>query len=142
MCEQAVASGELEQFLQHLGGESPFRAGGRLGSLGMAKLESMELPDAAAAVAMLHDMPEARLAAGIPRANSGLESMQSIEQALGNVEQVRAVCISFREPTSDPLSLVGCSVSARRGEVWPALSDNWMKPSTVLPLFCCYHLPL
>lgn len=25
--------------------------------------------------------------AGIPRANSGLQSMQSIEQALGNVEQ-------------------------------------------------------
>ena len=41
-------------------GESPFRSGGfvnQSGSLGMGKLESMELPDAAAAVAMLHDMP-------------------------------------------------------------------------------------
>lgn len=43
--------------------------------------------------AMLHDMgPEARqsaaaAAADITRANSGLESMQSIDDALGNVEQ-------------------------------------------------------
>ena len=42
---------------------------------------------------MLHDMgPEARqsaaaAAADITRANSGLESMQSIDDALGNVEQ-------------------------------------------------------
>ena len=48
------------------------------------------------AQAMLHDMgPEARAsaaqaaaaAAGAQRANSGLESMQSIDDALGNVEQ-------------------------------------------------------
>eukprot|EP00884_Botryococcus_braunii_P005248 jgi/Botrbrau1/14724/Bobra.0108s0071.2 len=84
----AVASGELEQFLHQLGGESPFRGPGHPGSLGIGKLESMELPDAIAAVAMLHDMPDARLATtGMPRASSGLESMQSIEQALGNVEQ-------------------------------------------------------
>ena len=39
--------------------ESPFRGAfsSRDGDLGVAKLESMELPDAAAAVAMLHDMP-------------------------------------------------------------------------------------
>ncbi len=43
--------------------------------------------------AMLHDMgPEARAsaaqaAADMNRANSGLESMQSIDDALGNVEQ-------------------------------------------------------
>lgn len=39
--------------------ESPFRGGfgSRDGDLGVTKLESMELPDAAAAVAMLHDMP-------------------------------------------------------------------------------------
>ena len=30
---------------------------GRMPSMGMGKLESMELPDAVAAVAMLHDMP-------------------------------------------------------------------------------------
>ena len=30
---------------------------GRLSSMGMGKLESMELPDATAAIAMLHDMP-------------------------------------------------------------------------------------
>lgn len=85
---QAIQSGELEQFLHQLG-DTPFRPGpsGSIG--GMAKLESLELPDAVAAVAMLHDIPDARLAAtGMPRASSGLESMQSIEQALGNVEQV------------------------------------------------------
>ena len=45
-------------------GESPYRGGygSRDGDLGAPKLESMELPDAAAAVAMLHDMPpEVRL---------------------------------------------------------------------------------
>lgn len=96
-------------------------------SLGMGKLESMELPDPVAAVAMLHDMQEAvsrppgasnppppasitgrpppspqRISSpahalvqpaplngqGLPRANSGLESMQSIEQALGDVQHV------------------------------------------------------
>ena len=58
---------------------------GRSGSFGMGKLESLELPDAVAAVAMLHDMPPeqraAHLPTSLPRANSGLESMQSIEQA-------------------------------------------------------------
>ena len=50
--------------------------------MGVAKLESLELPDAVAAVAMLHDMPpEARAQAGLmARTNSGLQSMQSIEQ--------------------------------------------------------------
>ena len=63
---QAIPSGELQQLVgppgQYSGalGESPFRSGGfvnQSGSLGMGKLESMELPDATAAVAMLHDMP-------------------------------------------------------------------------------------
>ena len=46
--------------------ESPFGRGamGRVSSYGMGKLESLELPDAAAAVAMLHDMsPEVRTSA-------------------------------------------------------------------------------
>lgn len=63
---QAIPSGELQQLVGPSGsysghlGESPFQQGnfgGRSSSLGMGKLESMELPDAAAAVAMLHDMP-------------------------------------------------------------------------------------
>lgn len=64
---QAIPSGELQQLVGPGGGysggigESPFGQpgsyGGSGGSLGMGKLESMELPDAAAAVAMLHDMP-------------------------------------------------------------------------------------
>lgn len=56
---------------------------GRVGSIGMSKLESMELSDAAAAAAMLHDLPaDARPppTGAMGRANSGLESMQSIEQ--------------------------------------------------------------
>lgn len=64
---------------------SPFQAMSRIGSLGMGKLESMELPDTVAN--LLHDMPpDQRDHAGIQRSNSGLESMQSIEQALGNVD--------------------------------------------------------
>jgi hypothetical protein len=97
---QAIPSGELQQLVAPSSGfsgslgDSPFQPGAygaRTASLGMGKLESLELPDAAAAVAMLHDMPTegrgAHAPAGIPRANSGLQSMQSIEQALGNVEQ-------------------------------------------------------
>ncbi|BDA44884.1 probable calmodulin-binding protein 60 B at N-terminal half [Coccomyxa sp. Obi] len=89
----ALPSGDLEMLLQ----QHPMVSGmGRAPSFGMGKLESMELPDAVAAVAMLHDMgPEARqtaaaqaaAAADMQRANSGLESMQSIDDALGNVEQ-------------------------------------------------------
>ncbi|CAL5229988.1 g13422 [Coccomyxa viridis] len=84
----ALPSGDLEALLQ----QHPEMMG-RAPSFGMGKLESMELPDAVAAVAMLHDMgPEARAsaaqaAADMNRANSGLESMQSIDDALGNVEQ-------------------------------------------------------
>lgn len=64
---------------------SPFQAMSRIGSLGMGKLESMELPDTVAH--LLHDMPpDQRDQAGMQRSNSGLESMQSIEQALGNVD--------------------------------------------------------
>ena len=62
---------------------------GRAGSFGMGKLESLELPDALSAIAMLHDMqPEQRAAQmpTLPRAASGLESMQSIEQ----------VCLTYR----------------------------------------------
>jgi hypothetical protein len=100
---QAVASGELEQLLHQLGGESPFRGPGHTGSLTIGKLESMELPDAIAAVAMLHDIPDSRVAvSGMPRASSGLESMQSIEQALGNVEQVVLFCISFLSRLTGP----------------------------------------
>ena len=63
---QAIPSGELQQLLGSQAnfsgalGESPFGSrgfAGRQSSLGMGKLESLELPDAAAAVAMLHDMP-------------------------------------------------------------------------------------
>ena len=62
---QAIPSGELQQLVGvprggYSGGlsESPFRGfSGRDSELGVAKMESMELPDAAAAVAMLHDMP-------------------------------------------------------------------------------------
>lgn len=66
---QAIPSGELQQLVGPSGifsgnlGESPFQQqgaptyDGRTGSLCMGKLESLELPDAAAAVAMLHDMP-------------------------------------------------------------------------------------
>ncbi|KAK9908084.1 hypothetical protein WJX75_002589 [Coccomyxa subellipsoidea] len=89
----ALPSGDLEMLLQ----QHPMMSSGmgRAPSFGMAKLESMELPDAVAAVAMLHDMgPEARQTAAaqaavadMQRANSGLESMQSIDDALGNVEQ-------------------------------------------------------
>ncbi len=49
----------------------------------MGKLESLELPDAVAAVAMLHDMPPEQRAAhmpSLPHTTSALESMQSIEQ--------------------------------------------------------------
>lgn len=54
--------------------------------MSMGKLESMELPETVAH--LLHDMPpDQRDQAGAERANSGLESMQSIEQALGNVEE-------------------------------------------------------
>lgn len=58
----------------------------RLGSMSMGKLESMELPETVER--LLHDMPpDHRDQGGIQeRANSGLESMQSIEQALGNVD--------------------------------------------------------
>ena len=48
---------------------------GRSGSFGMGKLESLELPDAVAAVAMLHDMPPEQRAGHmppLPRSNSGL----------------------------------------------------------------------
>lgn len=64
---------------------SPFQNMSRLGSMSMGKLESMELPETVER--LLHDMPpDHRDQAGMPeRANSGLESMQSIEQALGNV---------------------------------------------------------
>lgn len=65
---------------------SPFQSMSRIGSLGqMGKLESMELPDTVAH--MLHEIPpDQRDQAGLQQANSGLESMQSIEQALGNVD--------------------------------------------------------
>lgn len=69
MLAQAIPSGDLETFLQHhhvgeghlsphMMHDSPFGRGGmgRVSSYGMGKLESLELPDAAAAVAMLHDM--------------------------------------------------------------------------------------
>ncbi|KAK9831959.1 hypothetical protein WJX81_003135 [Elliptochloris bilobata] len=88
----ALPSGELDALLQHSHEHGLLSAGmGRAPSMGMGKLESMELPDAVAAVAMLHDMgPEARAAAtaaaNLQRANSGLETMQSIEQALDTVE--------------------------------------------------------
>ncbi|KAK9803602.1 hypothetical protein WJX72_004040 [[Myrmecia] bisecta] len=97
-----LPSGELEHLLQQHGeqllspnqlGSTPFGHNmGRAGSMGMGKLESMELPDAVAAVAMLHDMPPEQRnhvlhMPHMQRSNSGLESMQSIEQALGNVEQ-------------------------------------------------------
>ncbi len=66
---------------------SPFQNMSRIGSMSMGKLESMELPETVAH--LLHDMPpDHRDQGGMPeRANSGLESMQSIEQALGNVEE-------------------------------------------------------
>ena len=65
---------------------SPFQNMSRIGSMSMGKLESMELPETVAH--LLHDMPpEHRDQAGAERTNSGLESMQSIEQALGNVEE-------------------------------------------------------
>lgn len=65
---------------------SPFQNMSRIGSMSMGKLESMELPETVAH--LLHDMPpDHRDQAGAERANSGLESMQSIEQALGNVEE-------------------------------------------------------
>ncbi|KAK9793199.1 hypothetical protein WJX73_002582 [Symbiochloris irregularis] len=107
---QAMLSGDLEAFLQqhHVGEgqlspgvmhESPFGRGGMSGhirSYSIGKLESLELPDASAAIAMLHDMsPEARAQATGQlhtansmggRTNSGLQSMQSIEHALGTVE--------------------------------------------------------
>jgi len=63
---QAIPSADLHQLAGPSGysgslGDPPFMRGmfgaGRDGSLGVGKLESMELPDAAAAVAMLHDMP-------------------------------------------------------------------------------------
>ncbi|KAL3159748.1 PSII 6.1 kDa protein [Trebouxia sp. C0009 RCD-2024] len=67
---------------------SPFQNMSRLGSMSMGKLESMELPETVER--LLHDMPpdhRDQPEAGMPeRANSGLESMQSIEQALGNVD--------------------------------------------------------
>ena len=65
---------------------SPFQNMSRIGSMSMGKLESMELPETVER--LLHDMPpDQRDHGGMPdRANSGLESMQSIEQALGNVE--------------------------------------------------------
>ena len=65
---------------------SPFQNMSRLGSMSMGKLESMELPETVER--LLHDMPpDHRDQGGLQeRANSGLESMQSIEQALGNVD--------------------------------------------------------
>jgi hypothetical protein len=44
---------------------------GRMPSMGMGKLESMELPDAVAAVAMLHDMPAEQQRGGANAGNSG-----------------------------------------------------------------------
>ena len=66
---------------------SPFQNMSRMGSMSMGKLESMELPETVAH--LLHDMPpDHRDQVGLQeRSNSGLESMQSIEQALGNVEE-------------------------------------------------------
>ncbi len=66
---------------------SPFQNMSRIGSMSMGKLESMELPETVAH--LLHDMPPDQRDQGAmqERANSGLESMQSIEQALGNVEE-------------------------------------------------------
>ena len=65
---------------------SPFQNMSRLGSMSMGKLESMELPETVER--LLHDMPpDHRDQGGMQeRANSGLESMQSIEEALGNVD--------------------------------------------------------
>lgn len=63
---------------------SPFQNMSRLGSMGMGKLESMELPETVER--LLHDMPPDHRDQATERANSGLESMQSIEQALGNVD--------------------------------------------------------
>ena len=65
---------------------SPFQNMSRISSINMGKLESMELPETVER--LLHDMPpDHRDQGGMQeRANSGLESMQSIEQALGNVE--------------------------------------------------------
>ncbi|KAK9846825.1 hypothetical protein WJX84_002893 [Apatococcus fuscideae] len=84
-----IPSGDLEKLLGGYGTSWRDGSMGRSGSFGMGKLESLELPDAVAAVAMLHDMPPEQRAGHmppLPRSNSGLESMQSIEQALGNVE--------------------------------------------------------
>ena len=44
---------------------------GRMPSMGMGKLESMELPDAVAAVAMLHDMPAEQQRPGASGGGSG-----------------------------------------------------------------------
>ena len=65
---------------------SPFQSMSRIGSLGqIGKLESMELPDTVAH--MLHEIPpDQRDQVGLQQANSGLESMQSIEQALDDVD--------------------------------------------------------
>ncbi len=85
---QAIPSADLHQLAGPSGaysgslGDSPFMRGmfgaGRDGSLGVGKLESMELPDAAAAVAMLHDMP--------PEVKSIFQERQVVMQCVGEVE--------------------------------------------------------
>lgn len=91
-----LPSGDLEQLLsQHQGGDAyggqhhtPFGNMSRIPSLGIGKLESMELPGALPdnMAAMLHDLNPDHAHTAANRANSGLESMQSIEEALGNVQ--------------------------------------------------------
>lgn len=81
---QAIPSGELQQLVAPSSGfsgslgDSPFQPGAygaRTASLGMGKLESLELPDAAAAVAMLHDMPtEVHLLTTFPLLNLPLKA--------------------------------------------------------------------
>lgn len=120
----ALQSGDLDALFT---GHSLMNLPSFAQSMGIQKLESMEMPDANAAVAMLHDIdkaqgngaggagghgggadaaaapaggPPGHPGAGpgaLPRMGSGLESMQSIEQALGNVDPVHQVIDSVAE---------------------------------------------
>ena len=114
----SMTSGDLEAILSSHNAEQP----GRMPSLMLGKMSSLDLP-------LPTPTANAQVADGRPdfdRRNSGLESMQSIEQALDVVDTQKRIMNKAEKP-DDPLAAMDAAIAAVTESCKPKLSGQKRK---------------
>jgi len=92
---------------------------GRMPSMGMGKLESMELPDAVAAVAMLHDMPAEQQRGAAGGGGTGGTSASAQADAAKHPEEDGGGPPASNGLAADGKHVRGCSLHFDAGEPIP-----------------------